>query len=90
MSSKVFCALILAVSILIVAAKTASVVNNVASVSESNTQVKPEPTPTHAIKPTLKSVNGTVAPTKTQTTSSANHLRFSYIACGTVLAFLLL
>ena len=53
--------------------------------TQAITQVQPEPTPTHSVRPTLKSVNGTIAPTKAQTTSSASHLGISYVLYAALL-----
>ena len=63
--------------------------------------VQPEPTPnhsvqstqnvqsTHSVQPTLKSVNGTIAPTQTRTTSSASRLGIFSILCTVVVILLL-
>lgn len=56
--------------------------------------VQPEPTPTHSVQsthgvqPTLKSVNGTIAPTNARTTSSASRLGIFSVLYTVVVAFL--
>jgi hypothetical protein len=54
------------------------------------TQVKPQATSTRKMQPTLKSVNGTVAPTKARTTNSASSFGISSVLCAAMFALFLL